>query len=59
MIKKEYLQPAIVVLKADTKAHILIGSAIVTDVVIDLGDDDITLPSGDDPSTGTLWDDTM
>jgi hypothetical protein len=58
MIKKDYLQPAIEVLKADTEAQILAGS--LTDVSTDLGEgDELILPSGDDPTTGILWGDAM
>ena len=58
MIKKDYLQPAIEVIKADTEVQILAGS--LTDVITDLGvDDDLILPEDGDDITGTLWDDAI
>ena len=59
MIKKDYLQPAIEVLKADTEAQILAGSLTgVSTPDLDEGDE-LILPTGDDPITGILWGNAM
>ena len=57
MTKQEYVKPAIEVIKADTEAQILAGS--LTGVFTDLGSDELTLPTGDDPITGSLLDDAL
>ena len=58
MIKKEYLQPAIEVLRAETEAQFLVGS--LTSVITDFGiGDELSLPTDDNPITGILWDNAL
>ena len=53
MIKKEYMQPSIEVLKADAEAQILADS--LAGVVTDLGEDELSLPTDDDIITSIIW----
>ena len=54
MKKKEYLQPTMEVVEIDMNAQILAGS--VTSVTTTGLDDELVLPSGDDPISGVLND---
>ena len=54
MTKKEYIQPTMEVVEINMNAQILAGS--VTGVTTTGLDDELVLPSGDDPISGALWD---
>ena len=57
MIKKEYQKPVMKVIKLQHKSQILTGS--VTSVwTTGLGDghsDDLILPDGEEPKSGSVW----
>jgi hypothetical protein len=55
MKKKEYLQPTMDVVEIDMNAQILAGS-VTSVTTTGLGDDNLELPSGDDPISGVLND---
>lgn len=55
MKKKEYLQPTMDVVEIDMNAQILAGS-VTSVTTTGLGDDNLELPSGDDPISGVLYD---
>ena len=57
MIKKEYMQPWIEVLKADAEAQILADS--LAGVITDLGEDELSLPTDDELITSIIWGNAM
>ena len=55
MTKKEYQKPAMEVVDINMNAQILAGS-VTSVTTTGLGDDNLELPSGDDPISGVLND---
>ena len=53
--KQEYQKPAMEVLEADVEQQILAGS--VTSVTTSGLDEDLTLPDGEEPKSGSVWED--
>lgn len=55
MIKKEYMKPVMKGIELQHKSQILSGS--VTSVTTTGLDDDLILPDGEEPKSGSVWDD--
>ena len=55
MTKKEYQKPVMEVIEADIEQQILAGS--VTSVTSTGLDEDLTLPDGEEPKSGSVWED--
>ena len=53
MIKKEYMKPVMEVIELQHKSQILAGS--VTSVTSTGLDDDLVLPGGEEPKSGSVW----
>ena len=53
MTKKEYQKPVMEVIEADIEQQILAGS--VTNLTTSGLDDDLVLPDGEEPKSGSVW----
>ena len=53
MTKKEYQKPVMEILEADIEQQILAGS--VTSLTTSGLDDDLILPDGEEPKSGSVW----
>ncbi len=51
--KQEYQKPVMEVIEADIEQHILAGS--VTNLTTSGLDDDLVLPDGEEPKSGSVW----
>ena len=52
MTKKEYLKPVMEVIEADIEQQILAYSVQTSGL-----DEDLTLPDGEEPKSGSVWED--
>ena len=57
MIKKEYMKPVMKVIKLQHKSQILTGSvtSVTTTGLRDGLNDDLILPAGEEPKSGSVW----